>query len=171
MLIGIFAVGCLGLWLADYSYPPVEQTRFFLGMIVLWFVGASILGWATQNDDDDNSNSHIPRKGYLVIAFIPWVACAAAVANAVMDSSAAVSHSTKVESRYKGRNLTEVKVVSWGADGKTRRIPVNDGCYAVLTPGSNMTVLEKDGALGMHWIAGIAECSRQSISKSPVTPD
>jgi hypothetical protein len=53
-----------------------------------------------------------------------------------------------------------VKVVSWGADGKTRRIPVSDGCYAVLTPGSDITVLEKDGALGMHWIAGIAECSR-----------
>ena len=161
VLIGIFAVGCLGLWLADYSYPPVQQTRFVLGMVFVWFVGASILGWAEKNDDDDTSDSYYPKKQYLVIAFVPWLACAVVVANALMDSSSTGSaHTTAVTTRSTGRSGSSVSVASWNAEGKTIRIPVNDGCYNRLPPGKSITVIEKDGAFGMHWIAGIAECSR-----------
>jgi hypothetical protein len=117
VIIGIFVVGCLGLWLADDSYPPIHQTTFVLGMVVVWFVGASILGWPEKND-------------------------------------------AAVTTRSTGRSGSSVNVTSWNSEGKTIRIPVNYGCYNRLLPGKSITVIEKDGAFGMHWIAGIAECSR-----------
>src|SRR3984957_15601621 len=168
VLICIFAVGSLALWLADYSFPPVEQTKLLLGMIAVWFVGAAILSWAKKNDDGDDTDSFFPKKLYLAIAFVPWLVCAVVVANAVVDSSTASAHTTSVTKRSTGRYGSSVNVASWGSEGNTGRVPVSDSCYNLLTPGKNITVVEKDGPLGIHWIAGIAECSRSGESRRSI---
>jgi hypothetical protein len=158
VLIGIFVVGSLGLWIADHSFPPVEQTILLVGMFVLWLVGGSILAWGKKNDDG-NPDSDCPKKLYLIVTLIPWLACAVVVANAALDSSTASVHTTMVASRSPGRYGSTVDVVSWSSRGITKRIPVNDACYNLLTPGTNVVVNEKRGALGIRWVASIAGCS------------
>jgi hypothetical protein len=158
LLIFLFAAGCLSLWLADYSFPITEQTKFLVGMFTLWFVGVAILGWAKKNGDGNNFDSHSLTKLYYLIVFIPWIVCAALVANALMDSSTPIAHMTSVTTRFTGKSGPSVSVRSWSSTGKTIRIPVDGGCYNRLSLGENVTVMEQHGALGMLWISSIAEC-------------
>ena len=160
LLMGIFIAGCLATWLATDSFPPVQETSFVVGMIVFSFVGATILNGAKKNDDGEDTDSSLPKKSYLLVAFSPWLAFLAIVTNAVADSSAASSHATTVMTRSTGHYRSNVNLASWESAGETNAIPVKKSCYDRLTPGRKVTVIERDGALGIQWIVGIAECSR-----------
>lgn len=160
VLITIFVAGSLAFWFADYAFPPVEQTRLLVGVVVVWFVGGAILSWGKKNDDGDDADSYYPKKQYIAIALVPWLTCAAVLANALVDSSGASAHATTVVSRSRGRYGSSVSVISWRPGSQTIRIPVNGGCYNQLPPGKMITVMEKDGAFGIHWVSSIAECSQ-----------
>jgi hypothetical protein len=159
-LIGIFACGTLALFLANDAFRPVERSAVILILSVIWFAGASILAWAKKNDDGDDADSYWPRKRYLAVSFLPWLMCAVISANAILDSSAAMPHRTLVVARSKGRYGSSITVRSWRAGHLTESISVSGLCYETNSVDTPVTVTEKNGALGMHWINEVSGCSR-----------
>jgi len=160
LVIGIFVCGTLVLFLSNNAFSPLEQNAVTLGLVVIWFAGASVLTWAKKNDDGDDSDSYWPRKRYLAIGFLPWVLSAVISANAILDSSEALPHRAVVVDRSRGRYSSSLKVQSWRSSHGTESISVNRACYEASTVGAQIIVTEKNGALGIHWITAVSGCSR-----------
>jgi hypothetical protein len=52
-----------------------------------------------------------------------------------------------------------VDLGSWLSPNESIKIPHSEACWSWRRPGETVTVMEKIGSLGIHWIAGIAESS------------
>lgn len=158
ILIAIFAVGSVALFESIQTFPPIWYDELTWTLLVVWLAGSMILAAAKKYDDNEESDSYLPRKRYIAIALVPWLISAGIYANAVFDRSSPVAYRTTVISRSKGRYGSDVRVSPFLQSHGARVIPVRFSCFDALMPGTEVYVQIKRGAIQVPWIAGVSSC-------------
>lgn len=155
VLIFVFASGMLTVFLVGRAFPPLIYDTLLWGWAAIWFMGASVLGWAMNNDDGDDTDSYYPKRPYIAIAFLPWALAAVLYANAALDSSAPIEHPAVALSRSQGRWGTDIRVSSMWQNHGAFTIPIEAQQYDSLPPGTAVEVMVRRGALSISWIAAV----------------